>query len=165
MNACDLKSHTTITILQHTVKHSKVLGSAKNGTSWHYCGLKSNVMNSLVHTEQLFPGLETSTHSLPFRLFFSSPSLREIEDDPCRPCICVIKLTSIKVILLNTNWNEYFITNFSSVCFNTVRLRNVIKAGYLRWLDTVFQGQYLPSLSINYVAINKVLEKLPPQLY
>ena len=26
---------------------------------------------------------------LPFRLFFSSPSLRlEIEDDPCRPCIC-----------------------------------------------------------------------------
>ena len=35
----------------------------------------------------------------------------------------------------------------------------------LRWLDTVFQGQYLPSLSINYVAINKVLEKLPPQLY
>ena len=35
----------------------------------------------------------------------------------------------------------------------------------LRWLDTVFQDQYLPSLSINYVAINKVLEKLPPQLY
>ena len=35
----------------------------------------------------------------------------------------------------------------------------------LRWLDTVFQGQYLPSLSINYVAKNKVLEKLPPQLY
>ena len=35
----------------------------------------------------------------------------------------------------------------------------------LRWLDTVFQGQYLPSLSINYVAINKDCEKLPPQLY
>ena len=35
----------------------------------------------------------------------------------------------------------------------------------LRWLDTVFQGQYLPSLRIIYVAINKVLEKLPPQLY
>ena len=34
-----------------------------------------------------------------------------------------------------------------------------------RSLDTVFQGQYLPSLSINYVAINKDLEKLPPQLY
>ena len=35
----------------------------------------------------------------------------------------------------------------------------------LRWLDTVFQGQYTSSLSLNYVAINKVLEKLPPQLY
>ena len=35
----------------------------------------------------------------------------------------------------------------------------------LRWLDAVFQGQYLPSLSLNYVAINKVLEKLPTQLY
>ena len=35
----------------------------------------------------------------------------------------------------------------------------------LRWLETVFLGQYLPSLSINYVAINKHLEKLPPQLY
>ena len=36
---------------------------------------------------------------------------------------------------------------------------------WLRWLDTVFQGQYLPSLSVNYVAINKDLEKLTPQLY
>ena len=35
----------------------------------------------------------------------------------------------------------------------------------LRWLDTVFQGQYLPILSVNYVAINKDLEKLTPQLY
>ena len=35
----------------------------------------------------------------------------------------------------------------------------------LRWLDTVFQGQYPPRLSVNYVAINKVLEKLTPQLY
>ena len=35
----------------------------------------------------------------------------------------------------------------------------------LRWLDTVFQGQYLPSLSINYDAINKDFEKLPPQMY
>ena len=36
---------------------------------------------------------------------------------------------------------------------------------FLRWLDTVFQGQYLPSLGINYVAINKDLEKWPTQLY
>ena len=35
----------------------------------------------------------------------------------------------------------------------------------LRWLDRVCQGQYLPSLSINYVAINNDLKKLQPQLY
>ena len=35
----------------------------------------------------------------------------------------------------------------------------------LRWLDIVFHGQYLPTLSINCVAINKDLEKLTPQLY
>ena len=48
-------------------------------------------------------------------------------------------------------------------------IQYTVKARYtdtrLRWLDTVFQGQYLPSLSIKYVAINKVLEKLPPRLY
>ena len=37
--------------------------------------------------------------------------------------------------------------------------------GILRWLDTIIQGQYLPSLSINCIAINKDLEKLSPQLY
>ena len=37
----------------------------------------------------------------------------------------------------------------------------------LRWIDTVFQSQtsQSSSLSINYVVINKDLEKLPPQLY
>ena len=34
-----------------------------------------------------------------------------------------------------------------------------------RWLYRVFQGQYLRSLSTNYVAINKELEKLLPPLY
>ena len=35
----------------------------------------------------------------------------------------------------------------------------------LRWLDGVFRSQYLPILSVNYIAINKDLDKLPPQLY
>ena len=35
----------------------------------------------------------------------------------------------------------------------------------LRLLDGVFQDQYLPSLSINYVAINKDLQNWQPQLY
>ena len=41
-------------------------------------------------------------------------------------------------------------------------LNNIGHTGIWRWLDTVFQGQYLPSLSVNYVAINKHTEKLPP---
>ena len=45
-----------------------------------------------------------------------------------------------------------------------IRCSNIGRTGIWKWLDTVFQGQYLPSLSINYVAINKHLEKLPPQL-
>ena len=32
-------------------------------------------------------------------------------------------------------------------------------------LDRIFLGQYLQIMSINRVAINKDLEKLPPQLY
>ena len=35
----------------------------------------------------------------------------------------------------------------------------------LRWLDTVFYSEYLPRLSVNYVDINKDLDKLTPQLY
>ena len=35
----------------------------------------------------------------------------------------------------------------------------------LRWLDWIFYGGYLPSLSINYVAMSKDMEKRFPQLY
>ena len=45
-----------------------------------------------------------------------------------------------------------------------IRMEGAMTVG-LRWLDIVFQGQYLPSLSVNCVAINKDLEKLTPQLY
>ena len=36
-----------------------------------------------------------------------------------------------------------------------------VRLSLLKWLDAVFQGKYFASLSINYVAINKNLEKLP----
>ena len=49
--------------------------------------------------------------------------------------------------------------------FSSALQQSTVTASLLRWLDTVFQGQYLPSLSVNYVAINKDLEKLTPQLY
>ena len=35
----------------------------------------------------------------------------------------------------------------------------------LRWLDWIFGGWYLPSLSINYVGVSKDMEKRLPQLY
>ena len=35
----------------------------------------------------------------------------------------------------------------------------------LRWLDWIFLGGYLPSLSLNYVGMSKDMEKRLPQLY
>ena len=35
----------------------------------------------------------------------------------------------------------------------------------LRWLDLIFWGWYLPTLSINYVGMSKDMEKSLPQLY
>ena len=35
----------------------------------------------------------------------------------------------------------------------------------LRWLDWIFLGRYLPSLSRNYVGMSKDIEKRLPQLY
>ena len=35
----------------------------------------------------------------------------------------------------------------------------------LRWLDWIFWGWYLPSLSINYVGMSEGMEKRLPQLY
>ena len=35
----------------------------------------------------------------------------------------------------------------------------------LRWLDWIYLGRYLPSLSLNYVGMSKDIEKRLPQLY
>ena len=44
-----------------------------------------------------------------------------------------------------------------------VRCNNIGRTGIWKWLDTVFQGQCLPSFSINYVCRHKqTYEKLPP---
>ena len=37
--------------------------------------------------------------------------------------------------------------------------------GGLRWLDWIFLGRYLSSLSLNYVGMSKDIEKSLPQLY
>ena len=59
------------------------------------------------------------------------------------------KLSSIKVILLNTNGNEFFITNFSSVCFNTFEAQKWNRRGCIHWhlhfakLTIVIKAAYL----------------------
>ena len=40
-----------------------------------------------------------------------------------------------------------------------------IFADYLRWLDWIFLGRYLPNLSLNYVGMSKDIEERLPQLY
>ena len=49
--------------------------------------------------------------------------------------------------------------------FKTTTLAHSRLSLSLRWLDTVFLSEYLSRLSVNYVAVNKDLEKLTPQLY
>ena len=43
--------------------------------------------------------------------------------------------------------------------------QSVKKETVLRWLDWIFWGGFLPSLSINYVAISNDMGKRLPQLY
>ena len=65
-------------------------------------------------------------------------------------------------------WNSSFIETqllHPGNVYAAIRKTGQISQMLLRWLDTVFQGQYLPSLSINYVAINEDLEKLTLHLY
>ena len=45
------------------------------------------------------------------------------------------------------------------------QMNNSQKTSKLKVAQRVFQGQYLPSLNINYVAINKNLGTFQPQLY
>ena len=45
-------------------------------------------------------------------------------------------------------------------------VKNTVKVHrFLRWLDWIFLGGYLPSLSLNYVGMSKDMEKRLPQLY
>ena len=48
---------------------------------------------------------------------------------------------------------------------NDLLLQNLVNKYVLRWLDWIFWGWYLPSLSINYVGMSKDMEKRLPQLY
>ena len=64
-----------------------------------------------------------------------------------------------------SGWSKFWQVNSCVTTSYTCREAFFHFSLLLRPLDTVFQGQYLPRLSINYVTINKDLAKLPPQLY
>ena len=51
----------------------------------------------------------------------------------------------------------FFISSYSKYCYE--------EATVLRWLDWIFWGWYLPSLSIIYVGMSKDMENRLPQLY
>ena len=88
------------------------------------------------------------------------------------------------LVTLSLNWNNYrklkepFLPRPQkmqvriSTCALYMYLIHFICFGFfskvrvnLRWLDWIFLGGYLPSLGINYVAMNKDMEKRFPQLY
>ena len=56
-----------------------------------------------------------------------------------------------------------FVTTYHLALQN---LKNILMSKWhLRWPDWIFGGGYLPSLSINYVAMSKDMGKRLPQLY
>ena len=60
-----------------------------------------------------------------------------------------------------TERNFYGRYMHSLVCHAPIQHRIIA----LRWLDWIFQGWYLPTLSINYVGMSNDMEKRLPQLY
>ena len=72
----------------------------------------------------------------------------------------------------NLTWTlALSVTSFPILCFLPIfhfpvsRARSPLSVSRLRWLDRIFLRGYLPSLSINYVAMSKDMGKRLPQLY
>ena len=83
-----------------------------------------------------------------------------------------VQLTLVVVSMSVVNFHEIFAWNhvFYFVSFRFgVRTMRYIPGWHmhsiLRWLDWIFWGWYLPTLSINYVGMSKDMEKRLPQLY
>ena len=121
----------------------------------------------------IFPS--DSSHSTSHRTLFTENLAAAICKSPQMKNTNVVRLKMAKnsvyklKTLLKWKWEIVFSKDTLWVWLSSQAAYNLFEIytirSHLRWLDTVFQGQYLPSLRINYVAINKVLEKLPPQLF
>ena len=66
-------------------------------------------------------------------------------------------------IIFRTHESSGFVSSHLKLFKDRLLLK--IRFNALRWLDWIFWGGYLPSLSINYVAMSKDMEKRFPQLY
>jgi len=80
------------------------------------------------------------------------------------PTINKAKLSEIKLLYTYYFWKFW---SYKQAYKYFKRLNLAINIGLvgLRWLDWVFWGEYLPSLSINHVGMSKDMGKRLPQLY
>ena len=137
-----------------------IISRASGSPTWRNHDNYQNKKNSIAIMFVLVPGLKISmSHSTTQFIW------RDINQKSWQACTCwplLWKSTTTCVQFFSFKMIANGIWSVRS-CLNAGR--TLLDMSKLRWLDTVFQGQYRPSLSINYVTINKVLEKLPPQLY
>ena len=74
-------------------------------------------------------------------------------------------------LALDRSQSLFFSLSFVSFLFISVVLLYIAKFVdvtinlSLRWLDWIFLGRYLPSLSLNYFGMSKDIETRLPQLY
>ena len=72
--------------------------------------------------------------------------------------------TIIIFVKYSLNYSDIRFSSTENLKLLNVLMDSVLIKGPFK-VDRVFRGQYLPSLSVNYVVIDRDLEKLPPQLY
>ena len=86
-----------------------------------------------------------------------SPSFRVLSQ--CRYRVIINKRTG-------SNFGHFSHRPFLFMFLSCNRhVRSLSSLGSLRWLDWIFLGGYLPSLSVNHVSMSKDIEKRLPQLY
>ena len=74
------------------------------------------------------------------------------------------KRFSYKRLTIPEENKTLLVSSYGNIVLESLKTRNEFYAE-LRWLEWIFLGGYLPSLSINYVAMSKDMEKRFPQLY
>ena len=127
----------------------KLLGKF-SGTPWRQCALSTCRRKLLVKCVNLFVGRRAQCARL-FKWLCS----HLIPDIGVRAIFCQGGGSPFAQKILASCPNFY-----KTVDRKVEPCNKVGRTGIWKWLETVFQSQYLPNLSINYVATNKHLEKI-----